>query len=282
MENKPLNVLLVVFVAVLVGMSALFSLNAIIQSSMAPYMLKLNDISLSQRMIQDKMMADRNPDKLVGMLADLEEDLEELAGRIEALEKAPRVAAAPEQPQRPQPPQEDYTTKHDIPVAHSYVRGPKDAPVTITVFEDFQCPFCARFHGPIIEVLQAYPKDVNFIVKHFPLGFHPQAKPAAKAAMAAGEQGKFYEMADGLLDNHNQLSAAKIDEVAEKIGLNMKKFKADLEENDAKYEQQIQEDMQLGSKVGVRGTPTFYINGVKTRARAFDQYKAEIDEILKK
>src|SRR3989338_3348770 len=78
---------------------------------------------------------------------------------------------APKNP--PQPPPEDLTTVYEIPVDHSPVKGNKNARVTIVEFMDFQCPFCARFHPPVEEVLKAYPKDVNLIIKNFPLGFHP-------------------------------------------------------------------------------------------------------------
>jgi len=178
------------------------------------------------------------------------------------------------------PPPEDLSTVYDIGVDHSYVRGNKNAPITIVEFVDFQCPFCARFHPPLNEVLKAYPEQVNYMVKNFPLGFHPQARPAAKVAFAAGEQGKYWEMVDALLENGNSLSEAKYNELAESLGLNVKKFQADYKDKDGQWEDYIRKDMALASQVNVRGTPTFYLNGKKTNARDLNSFKREIDQIL--
>jgi len=178
------------------------------------------------------------------------------------------------------PPSEDLNKVHSIPVDHSYVRGAKDAPVTIVEFVDFQCPFCSKFHPPVTQAINAYPGKVNYIIKNFPLAFHQQAKSAAKAAMAAGEQGKYYEMADLLLDNSRSLNEDKYKELAGQLGLNVEKFLKDYKEKDSQYEDMIAKDMKLGEQVAVRGTPTFYINGRKTNARDLDSFKAEIDQIL--
>jgi len=182
----------------------------------------------------------------------------------------------------PARPTEDYSKVHQIDAAHSYVIGKKDAPVTIVEFLDFQCPFCARFHKPLAEIIKQYPNDVNYVVKNFPLSFHPQARPAAKAAFAAGLQGKYEEMANALLDNGKSLSDEKFKEIAGNIGLNVDQFLKDYKDKDAQWEDYIKKDMALGSKIGVRGTPTFFINGRKTRARDTATWKKEIDEILKK
>ena len=182
----------------------------------------------------------------------------------------------------PPPPQEDLSRVYEISVAHSPVKGNKNAPVTIVEFVDFQCPFCARFHPPIKEVLNAYPDKVNYVLKNFPLDFHPQARPAAKAAFAAGEQGKYWEMVDALLESGRELSEEKHKELAEKLGLNINRFLNDFKNKDAQWEEYIQKDIALGGQIDVRGTPTFYINGRKTNARDFNSLKLEIDQILNK
>ncbi len=181
---------------------------------------------------------------------------------------------------RQAPPPEDLSKVYDIPVAHSLVKGNKKAPITIVEFVDYQCPFCARFHPPVTEVLKAYPKEVNYVLKNFPLSFHKQARPAAKAAFAAGEQGKYWEMADALLENGKSLSEEKFKELAGNLGLNVEKFMNDYRSKDAQWEKYIQADMDLAQQVGVRGTPTFYINGKKTNARDVNSFKTEIDKIL--
>ena len=171
--------------------------------------------------------------------------------------------------------------KYDIPIEHSILIGKKMAPVTIVEFVDFQCPYCSKFHGAIEEVLKAYPKKVNYVLKNFPLSFHPQAAAASKAAFAAAEQGKYGEMVVALLSNGRKLTQDVFEKLALDMGLDVEKFKKDLQDNDAQYQAYIQKDMDLGAKVGVRGTPTFFINGVKTNARDFISYKKEIDKILK-
>ncbi len=185
------------------------------------------------------------------------------------------------QQQPPGPPPEEYTKVYDIDKGNSPVRGKKDAPVTITEFVDFQCPYCAHFHSLSKDVLDAYPDKVNYVLKNFPLSFHPQAKPAAKAALAAGEQGKYWEMVDSILADSTNLSDQKFEELAKKIGLNVKTFLKDYKEKDADYEKILADDMQLGGTVDVRGTPTFYLNGRKTIARDPSSLQKEIDEALK-
>lgn len=207
--------------------------------------------------------------------------LQDLQRRVTLLEtKIENAAQAPQRPQQPQVPDEDYSKVYNIPVDHSPVRGPKNAPATIVSFVDFQCPFCSRFHAPILEVLKAYPDKVNYMVKNFPLPFHPEAKPSAKAAFAAGEQGKYFEMVDAILKDNSGLNAEKYKQLAKDIGLNADKFTKDLAEKDAQYEQWIAADMQLVDQVDVRGTPTFFLNGKKTMARDLATFQKEIDAIL--
>ena len=113
------------------------------------------------------------------------------------------------------------------------------------------------------------------VFKHFPLSFHKDAKPASKAAMAAGEQGKFWEMADKLLANQRDLKPDNFKKWAKEIGLNVGKFEKDLKANDAKYDAQIKNDMELGSKSAkVRGTPSIYVGGWQLQQRSVDGIKA--------
>lgn len=179
------------------------------------------------------------------------------------------------------PPPEDFSKVYDLKTESSPIRGKKDAPVTIVAFEDIQCPFCSRFYPPILEVLKAYPNEVNFVVKHFPLSFHPMARPAAKAVFAAGEQGKYWEMLDALLEDNKNLSEAMFQETAKKLGLNVDQFLKDYKDKDQKWEEIITQDMSLAEQSNVQGTPTFFINGRKTIARDFNAYKNEIEKILK-
>jgi protein-disulfide isomerase len=188
---------------------------------------------------------------------------------------------APQQPMPPQPPQEDYAKVYTIPADHSPIIGKKNAPVTLVEFVDFQCPFCSRFHQPIVDLLKDYGDKVNYVLKHYPLSFHPLAKPASKAVMAAGEQGKYWEMADAILSDNSKLTSEDyLKEVAKKIGLNVDKWQKDLKEKDAQYEKNIAADMALGNSIDVRGTPTMFLGGRKAQSRDLDGYKREVDQIL--
>ena len=86
--------------------------------------------------------------------------------------------------------------------------------MTIVEWSDFQCPFCSQAKDLVHQILEAYPKDVRFVFKNYPLPFHQQAMPAAKAAIAAGKQGKFFEMHDKLFENQKALAPEKYEEFA--------------------------------------------------------------------
>lgn len=120
--------------------------------------------------------------------------------------------------------------------------------------------------------------------KHFPLNFHKEAMPAAVASMAANEQGKFWEYSDLLFENQKNLQAADLELYAQQVGLDMDKFKAALAAD--KFKDKIQKDMAEGSRVGVQGTPSVFINGRKfSPAGGFspEAFQAAIDKyILKK
>ena len=130
------------------------------------------------------------------------------------------------------------------------------------------------------QVLQAYPKDVNFIYKQYPLPMHPNADPAARASLAAAKQGKYWEMHDELFKNSRNLSPETIKGLAEKLGLDTKKFEADMNSDEVK--QQVADEIKQGNAAGVRGTPSFFINGKVSQNRSLDGFKAQIDEELKK
>jgi protein-disulfide isomerase len=126
---------------------------------------------------------------------------------------------------------------------------------------------------------------VRIAYKHFPLSFHPAAKPAAIASVAAQEQGKFWEFHDVIFEatTKRQLKGSDEDmlKYAEQAGLDMDQFKADMAANKADYEKRVNADYVEGQKVQVRGTPTLYLNGKKVRNRSQDGLSATIDEMLK-
>ena len=170
-------------------------------------------------------------------------------------------------------------TPYRIAVSGSAVRGLKDAPVTIVEFSDFQCPYCAKAAHTVDEVLKAYPLEVNFIYKNFPLPMHPNAEPAARAALAAGRQGKFWEMHDQLFAHSDDLSVAKIRGIADKLGLDTTRFEADMSSPEVK--EQLDLEVRQGKWAGVRGTPTFFINDRMAQTSTAQGLKALVAEELK-
>jgi len=206
----------------------------------------------------------------------LEKTQEEILARLKSLEENQKKILSLFQLRRPVI---DFNRAYKIPVGNSPIKGNKDAPVTIVEFSDYECPYCAALQPTLREVLKAYPKKVKLVFKNFPLSFHKQARNAAKAALAAGEQGKFWEMHDIIFKNYKRLSEEKFIEFARQLGLDMEKFVSDYKSN--KYDKQIQQDIKLGISVGVRGTPTLFINGKRMRGRSFSHFKEAIEEILK-
>ena len=174
----------------------------------------------------------------------------------------------------------DLSVVSELPIGPSAVKGVQSAPVTITLFSDFQCPYCARLVPTIEKVLETYPQQVKVVFKQFPLNMHKFARPAAIASLAARNQGKFWEMHDELFANYNKLDDNKIREIAEMVGLNMQKFDADI--NNPALQQEVNVDMQLGTQAGVRGTPAVYINGKQLKDRNIQGFQQAINAELQK
>jgi protein-disulfide isomerase len=159
------------------------------------------------------------------------------------------------------------------------VKGNPRAPVTVVVFSDFQCPFCSRVEPTLKQVEQAYGPKVRLAWKHKPLPFHPNAVPAAVAAEAAREQGKFWQMHDKMFAGQQELSPAAYERWARELGLDMNRFKAAL--NSQKLRSRVDEDDQLATRLGIDGTPTMAVNGeLVVGAVPFEILKAVIDRKL--
>jgi protein-disulfide isomerase len=137
------------------------------------------------------------------------------------------------------------------------VKGPDDALVTIIEFADFQCPYCVDSVAPLKEAMADYEEDVRLIFKHYPLPGHRDAGPAAYASWAAHQQGDFWEFHDRLFESRG--SIAEIPEWVKERGLDGSKFGRDMESPEARHS--VDMDMLSGSKVGVTGTPAFFVNG---------------------
>ena len=132
---------------------------------------------------------------------------------------------------------------------------------------------------PLFEqVLDKYPDSVKVVFKHYPLSFHEQALPAALASMAAAEQGKFWEYHDELFINQKSLDQKKYLEIAENLGLDLKKFSLDMMRPSLR--QKIEQDVAEAKKAGVTGTPTIFVNGRKVKNRDIAAISKLIDEEL--
>lgn len=146
--------------------------------------------------------------------------------------------------------------------------------VEIVLFSDFQCPFCAQVAQPIRDLQSRGVEGIQTTVqfKHFPLSIHPAALLTHQAALAAGEQGKFWEMHDLLFANQSAVKRDDLLRYATRLGLDLNRFRKDLDSDRVK--QLIEADIAAGAKLGVQGTPTFFVNGKGySGARSFDQLK---------
>ena len=149
--------------------------------------------------------------------------------------------------------------------ATDHVRGAKDGKVTLVEFGDFQCPACGAFEPVVRQVLADNKDTLKIVYKHFPLTqIHRNALPAAKATEAASLQGKFWEMHDILYDKQEEWSGALNSRdyfltYATTIGLDTKKFLADYD--NPSVEEKILAEFREGVKLGIQGTPTFFVNG---------------------
>jgi protein-disulfide isomerase len=166
-----------------------------------------------------------------------------------------------------------------IDVAGAPVYGDPNAPVTIVEFSDFECPFCSRGGSTVKELVNANPGKVKVVFKHYPLDFHKNAPLASQAAMAAQNQGKFWEFHDLVFANQKAIQRPDLERYAEQLGLNMDKFRADLDSPTGA--KQLEADKADGNGVGVRGTPHFFINGSRfSGAQPLANFQAALDKEL--
>jgi len=146
-----------------------------------------------------------------------------------------------------------------VPLGSSPRRGSDAAPVTIVVFGDFECPFCARGHEVMEELRKHYGNDLRLVYKHAPLSFHSHAYVASRAAVAAHAQGKFWEFHDALYARRARFDSDDLQEIARSVGLNMKTFRRSMDS--LELDAAIEADQALAMSLGVSGTPAFFVNG---------------------
>lgn len=225
------------------------------------------------------------------------DDLKALRQEIEALRKdvqeiktllqAPRMGAGP--PQAPPPIQ---TVNMVLPLGDDPAKGDKNAKVVLVEFTDYQCPFCGRHVRdtmPQIEAEYVKTGKIRYVTREFPIeSIHPQAFKASEAALCAGDQGKYWEMHARLFANQKALAPADLQSHAQAVGLDQAKFSKCLESGTKGAK--VRKDLADGAKVGVTGTPAFFIGVVDgsnvkvTRAIKgafpFPSFKTAIDAVL--
>ncbi|MFV8749549.1 DsbA family protein [Nannocystaceae bacterium ST9] len=156
-------------------------------------------------------------------------------------------------------PELDEDTVYPVPIADSPTRGPADAPITIVAFSDFQCPFCTRGDATMRELQQRYGDQIRFVFKHFPLPGHARGALASRVSFAAMQAGKFWEFHDGVFDLGPGFTAADLLALGESLGISVASMESAL--TDESNDPRIEQDIELGMRLGVTGTPAYFING---------------------
>lgn len=171
----------------------------------------------------------------------------------------------------------DVSFNQKIDVTGAPVRGAENAPVTLVLFSDFECPWCGKLEPTLAELLTKNPDKLRIVFKHLPLPMHQQAEPAALAAIAAQKQGKFWEMHDALFQTTNWTPTV-IDETAQRVGLNMAQYKADV--SGPEVQTQLAKDKADAQAADVVATPSMFVNGRPARDRSLPTLQKMVDEAL--
>lgn len=161
-----------------------------------------------------------------------------------------------------------------------HIQGAESASVTLLMYGAYECPHCVEGNKIVKEIQQRMGEQLRFVFRHFPrTNVHPHAEAAAEVAEAAGEQGKFWEMHDKLFENYNRLDGEHLIGYAEELGLDMQQF--DRAITGRIYVGKVREHLQSAMESGVKGTPTYFINGIKHNASGeFDVLLAAIESSL--
>lgn len=171
------------------------------------------------------------------------------------------------------------------------LRGPADAPVTVVVWADFQCPYCRKIRPALDRLLER--GDVNVAFQHLPLNFHPAALPAAYAAEAAGRQGRFWDMHDALFDLGRDIGEGiergdpavpdqgpvRFEALATSLGLDVERFRKDV--RDPSLQQRVKDDLAQAKALGVTATPTVWINARRViEPKSFENLNLLVDKAI--
>ena len=219
----------------------------------------------------------------------LSTQVNDLGKKVEALSsQIAKLAQAPSQGDQGNQKAKSASERVEVSTDDDPALGQADAPVVIVEFSDFQCPYCARFAQQTFPQLKREYIDTGkarLVFRDFPLSFHQNAMSAAEAAQCAYEQDAFWEMHDKLFANQREWAgSADAKQVfinyAEELGIDLERFRECLDSE--RYREEIQGDFKDGVSYGVRGTPTFFINGQKlVGAQPFNAFQQVIEEELR-
>lgn len=198
------------------------------------------------------------------------------------------VAVVPQgqsQPAAPANPQEAEPTpefrRYDVPEDDDPVFGPQEAPITIIEFSDYECPYCRKWHVEVWPQLQAtYGDQIRLVYRDFPLNsIHANAMPAAVAANCAQEQDMYFEFSEKLFNMKLNLGKSTYQAYAEELGLDMGAFNECLESG--RYLEEVEADLEYATGLGIRSTPTFFVNGIPVvGAQPFEVFRSLIEKEL--
>jgi protein-disulfide isomerase len=147
-------------------------------------------------------------------------------------------------------------------IGSDHIRGSVNAPITLVEYGDYECPYTAMAYPIVKEIIRQFGDKIYFVFRNFPLNdIHPHAQAAAEAAEAAAAQDKFWKMHDYLFEHQKALDYHHLLEYAQKVGLDIEKFKKDMSGH--AYTSLIEQSLKSGVDSGVEGTPTFFVNGVR-------------------
>jgi len=182
-------------------------------------------------------------------------------------------------PAQPTAPTADVTKLSPV-TDQDYIRGNKNAKITLIEISDFQCPYCQRHTPTMDKILEDYGDQVRLVWRNFPLSsIHPYAQKAAEASECAGEQGKFWEMHDLMFVNQSALDTPSLKIYAGQIGLDQTKFNDCLDSG--KYESKIKKQVTEATAAGISGTPGTFVNGELVKgAYPYETFKQIIDKLL--
>jgi len=171
--------------------------------------------------------------------------------------------------------------RYDVPVDDDPILGSENAPITIIEFSDYECPYCRQWHSEVYsQLIDTYSDQIRFVYRDFPLeSIHPNANSAAEAANCAHKQGVFWDYHDMLFSNEKGLGSTAYLEYASQLEIDQAAFQECIETD--RYQAEVQADFEFAADLGVRSTPTFFINGIAVvGAQPFEIFQQVIDREL--